>query len=92
MAIWPFIILRNAALKNDRMVLNHEKIHIRQQLECLVLPFYVIYLSEYMYHRLRGLKHAEAYLSISFEKEAYKNEKNRMYLKERKVWANFRKS
>jgi hypothetical protein len=31
----------------DKVFVNHEKIHLRQQLELLVLPFYVWYIIEF---------------------------------------------
>ena len=48
MAVFPFILLNNVSLKKDKVILNHEKIHLRQQLELLVLPFYVAYLINYL--------------------------------------------
>lgn len=67
--------------------MNHERIHIRQQVECLVLPFYVWYVGEYYYHRFRGKSHAAAYHSISFEKEAYAFEEDSNYLDKRRFGA-----
>ncbi|MBP6387075.1 MAG: hypothetical protein KA327_10700, partial [Pseudarcicella sp.] len=58
MAIFPFVLVKN---KNpDKRLLNHEKIHLRQQLEMLIVPFYIFYLGEYLYRRLKGNKHYEA--------------------------------
>lgn len=85
--LYPFIIVNNYTLKSDVVLINHEKIHIRQQLELLVLFFYILYLVEYALYRWRGMNHTNAYYNISLEKEAYANEKDEDYLKHRKLWA-----
>ena len=74
-SIWPFIFCRSDLNNVD---LNHEKIHLAQQLELLVIPFYVIYLVEWIFKKYRN---------ISFEKEAYFNESNLDYLKTRKHYS-----
>ncbi|MFN5848522.1 MAG: hypothetical protein ACK43K_08525, partial [Chitinophagales bacterium] len=61
--------------------------HIRQQLEMFVLPFYIVYLSFYLYYRIKGNPHMQAYLRIPFEREAYCEESNFDYLDKRKFWA-----
>lgn len=84
--IFPFIILRNKNLKRDSILINHERIHLRQQLELLVLPFYLIYGLEFFIRLLQYRTWSLAYKSISFEKEAYANEANLEYLKNRPFW------
>lgn len=76
-AIFPFIFVHPNTVITDRLI-NHEKIHLRQQLEMLVLPFYIWYLIEYIF---RG------YYSNRFESEAYSNDKNLNYLKTRKPFS-----
>jgi hypothetical protein len=85
-AIYPFILLKSKDLLSNGYIINHEKIHLRQQLELLVLPFYIVYFIEYLVGRIKGMNHFEAYMNISFEKEAFANEKNLNYLKERKFF------
>ena len=46
--LWPFIVMKNEELKKDRVFINHERIHLRQQLELLILPFFIIYGVEYL--------------------------------------------
>lgn len=87
MAIFPFILLRDASLKENQVTINHERIHFKQQLELLVIPFYLLYFGFYIYLRLRGLKHFEAYYKIPFEEEAYQYESNLEYLNNRKSYA-----
>lgn len=81
MAIFPFILLKSAAFKNDQEIINHEKIHLRQQLELLVFPFYILYLLNYLINLIRYKKHNLAYRNIVFEKEAYTHETDLNYLK-----------
>lgn len=90
MAFWPFIFLRENSLILDEVIMNHEKIHLSQQKELLIIPFYLIYFFEYILHRLSMKNHDQAYRKISFEQEAYKFDKDLTYLKKRKLWANFR--
>lgn len=85
--LYPFVLLRFPGDRLDPVLLNHERIHLRQQLELLVIPFYVWYLAEYARHRLRGLNHTAAYLRISFEREAYANEQRLNYLEKRPALA-----
>jgi hypothetical protein len=85
MAIFPFIFVGD---KNDinPIFLNHERIHLRQQLELLILPFYLWYVLEYLYRRIQYKNHPLAYRNISFEREAYANERNPNYLPHRSFW------
>ncbi|WP_316830434.1 hypothetical protein [Pedobacter aquatilis] len=81
MAIFPFIMLKKNSYKTDREIINHEKIHLRQQLELLIFPFYILYLVNYLINRLRYKSHDLAYRNILFEQEAYAHENNLNYLK-----------
>lgn len=85
-SIWPFIFLKHKNQKNDAVLINHEKIHLQQQAELLIIPFYFWYLLEYLFYRLKGYKKHAAYHSISFEKEAYKHESDLSYLNNRKFF------
>jgi hypothetical protein len=87
MTIFPFIFLREKSLKENPVIINHEKIHLRQQLELLVLLFYLWYFLEYLVRLIQYKNSTAAYLNISFEKESYANEADLDYLKHRKFWA-----
>jgi hypothetical protein len=91
MALFPFIILRHKQQLTDQVLINHEKIHLRQQVELLIVPFYILYSINYLINLLKYKNHYEAYFNISFEKEAYKHEKDLNYLSQRKWynWINF---
>lgn len=84
--LYPFVFIKNPEDKKNRVLINHEKIHLRQQLELLIIFFYLAYLVEYYYHLLRLKNPYKAYLAISFEREAYANEHDLNYLKKRKMW------
>ena len=82
--LFPFIILKEKKLRDDPVLMNHEKIHLRQQIELLVVFFYIWYLAEYIYRRANTQSHYNAYKAISFEREAYQNQKNQYYLEKRR--------
>jgi len=85
--IFPFIILRRKDLKHNKILINHEKIHIRQQLELLIIFFYIWYVAEYYYWYIKLKNKHLAYRNISFEREAYAMEEDLNYLETRKFWS-----
>jgi hypothetical protein len=85
--LFPFIILREQQLKQDKRIINHERIHIRQQIELLILPFYMLYLIEFGIGLIKYRNKQKAYMNISFEREAYKYDTDLNYRKRRKLWA-----
>ena len=86
-ALWPFVFVREQMHLDDPVLINHEKIHLRQQLELLVLFFYLWYGIEYLVYRIQGMSAKSAYRNIRFEKEAYQYESHPDYLKTRKWYA-----
>ncbi|MCV6629894.1 MAG: hypothetical protein OIF50_08550 [Flavobacteriaceae bacterium] len=88
LTLWPIIFLKEKHMKGDWVLLNHERIHLRQQWELWVLPFYVFYGVEwflrFVYYRFDGYK---AYRMISFEQEAYAMENHLDYLQYRKTFS-----
>ena len=85
-AIFPVVILRHSAQKNDAAYLNHEKIHLRQQLELFVLLFFIWYGVEFLYRLIQYRGSGKAYRNISFEREAYAKEADLTYLRTRPWW------
>lgn len=65
----------------------HERIHVRQWLEFLIIPFGIWYVAEFFIRFIQYKNWHEAYLNISFEREAYANEKDMGYLSKRRFWA-----
>jgi hypothetical protein len=86
LTFFPFVFLMNKEDVLDKVFVNHEKIHLRQQLELLVLLFYVWYVMEFLIRWIITKDKNVAYRNISFEKEAYTNEKDLNYLKSRSFW------
>lgn len=84
MTVWPFLFYRTDA-KIDAATVNHEYIHARQQMEMLVIPFFVWYLVEWIVRTVFG--GGNSYRRISFEREAYENQSNMEYLSTRRFWS-----
>lgn len=68
-------------------MLNHEHIHCRQQLEMLYIPFFILYLAEWLVRYVKYRDSRRAYFNISFEREAYCNDADQSYLSHRKPYA-----
>lgn len=71
----------------DKYVINHERVHTAQQKELLFIPFYVIYLVEWLIKLIKYKNWKNAYYNISFEREAYKYGKDLSYLQKRKLYS-----
>lgn len=86
--VWPFIFVRTDEQVTPQL-LRHERIHGRQQIEMLWLPFFLWYGIEFIVRFC--IDRRTAYRMISFEQEAYRNDWNRYYLKERRPfgWLRF---
>lgn len=89
LTLWPFIFVREDrkdyfTAKDER----HETTHAIQQVECLWLLFLVIYGAEYVI-KLPFCKFdtIRAYMSISFEQEAYEHEAETYYNEVRRHYA-----
>lgn len=78
LAIFPVIFVANKSQDKFSVLVNHEKIHFRQQLELLFIGFIIWYYIAYF---------RKGYRNISFEKEAYDNQENLDYLKQRKMFS-----
>jgi hypothetical protein len=85
--LFPFIFIRSASDAADRVLLNHERIHLRQQAELLVLPFYIWYAVEFLIRYAEYRNGHAAYRNISFEREAYAHESDSGYGSRRRAWA-----
>jgi hypothetical protein len=66
---------------------NHEMIHWGQQLELLIIIFYILYGIEWFIKLF--IYGSESYRNISFEREAYDNDNNLNY--KRKHYASFKR-
>ena len=86
--LFPFIFIRD---DGDEVLIRHETIHIHQQLELLVVGFYVWYAIDFLIKLIKIRNPAWAYYKIIFEQEAYANERNENYLSNRKLWGFIRR-
>lgn len=71
----------------DKYVINHERIHTAQQRELLFIPFYILYIIEWLVRLVQYRCLDKAYYAISFEREAYANGHNLNYLPARKRYS-----
>lgn len=86
--VFGFLFVKKGQIeKVSDKVINHELIHSAQMKEMLWIFFYIWYGIEWF---IRLFQKGDAYRSISFEREAYDNEKNMQYLENRKHYAWFK--
>ena len=83
--LWPFIMLDRRTRR--KTLINHELIHFKQAEELLIVPFYVIYILNYLINLIRFGNHSDAYLKVIFEIEACRYSHNLNYIKTRKPYA-----
>lgn len=84
----PFGIYIKEEYLNDFKLRHHEIIHWKQQQEMFVIFFYLWYFFEWVIKLFKYGK--QAYMNISFEREAYANHDNFLYFKIRKFYAWFK--
>jgi len=87
--LYPFVFLKDIKQKRNVTLLNHERIHMAQQKELMVLFFYIWYVVEFVIQLVINKNWNRAYRNISFEREAYIHESNLEYIKKRPKWAFF---
>jgi hypothetical protein len=92
-AIFPFLLLKDKKSRLNQHLMNHEFIHFRQQIELLIIPFYIIYILNYLINLILYHNHQQVYRNILFEMEAYENDTNLDYPVERKFasWTSYLK-
>ena len=75
----------------DLIIINHEAIHTAQMKELFYIGFYFAYIIEWLIKLMIHRNFNAAYSLISFEREAYKYERDLNYLRKRKKynWTNF---
>ncbi|MCL9769117.1 hypothetical protein NAT47_01675 [Flavobacterium sp. HXWNR69] len=89
LTLFPFVFLLNKKDKTNAVLLNHERIHIKQQLELLVVFFFVWYGLEFVFRLIQFRDKAKAYQNISFEREAYQFEQDLDYVNKRNLFSFF---
>jgi len=81
----PFGIYIREDYIDDLITINNEKIHWEQQMEMLIILFYVWYIIEWLWKTM--IYGSLGYYAISFEREAYFNDINPQYLDTRKNYS-----
>jgi hypothetical protein len=81
------IIFVRRGIKPSSALINHERIHTRQQWELLWVGFYLWYLLEYLFYLIIYRSTHRAYRAVHFEREAYAHERNLNYLQHRRLYA-----
>ena len=84
--IGNIIFVRKEAIITDTLI-NHESIHYEQEKELGYIGFYLLYILEYLYNRVKYKNAYKAYHEVSFEKEAYANQSDLSYISNRKKYS-----
>ena len=81
--LFGILFVRGNARISERTI-RHEAIHTAQMKELWYVFFYLWYIIEWL---IRLFMKGNAYRNISFEREAYDNEDNIIYIDSRKIFA-----
>ena len=88
LTLWPFVFIRKDRKKYYKQITeNHENIHGKQQKEIFIILFLLWYSIEWIIKWCYYKNLLEAYKNISFEREAYSNESNILYIYTRKHYS-----
>lgn len=85
--LFGVLFTRRKGTEISEKTLRHETIHTQQMKELWYLPFYIIYVVEWLNKLIYYRDTHEAYRNIGFEREAYANEEDPDYLEHRKRFA-----
>ncbi|MDE7154512.1 MAG: hypothetical protein K2O00_08770 [Muribaculaceae bacterium] len=77
--LFGVIFVREGIRVTPRLI-NHESIHTAQMRELLYLPFYFIYILEWIVRLAITMNLHRAYRTISFEREAYDHDAEPDYI------------
>lgn len=84
--LFGFVFTRRNSLSD--ITINHEEIHTQQMKELGYIFFYILYFIEWIIRLFtKGCSSNDAYYAISFEQEAYANERDPQYIQNRKPYA-----
>ena len=82
--LWPFILVHPQSLNEN--IIRHETIHFKQAQELFVIPFYVLYLANYLYNLFKLRDDWLAYTQLLAEREAWEHQYEKDYLEKRKPY------
>ena len=87
--LWPFIFI--FADEVSYRLINHERIHLRQQRELWLLGFYWLYVWDFVRNYWSSRSWSRSYRLIRFEKEAYdrQNQKDYLDIREKHAWKKY---
>ncbi|MEA4917108.1 hypothetical protein SDC9_197822 [bioreactor metagenome] len=85
--LFGIIFARKEESGLDERILTHESVHTRQMIELLVIGFYIWYVMEWLLKWIRYKDRYTAYRNICFEREAYDNDTDPFYPKQRSRYA-----
>lgn len=87
----PFVALVDRDVFDIETVINHHKIALRQQLELLVVFYYIILAFEYLRNRyVFKMEPLDAYANTSLARECFLFEGEKYYLRKRKLFNQWR--
>ena len=78
------LLFVHPGVRLTKELINHERIHTRQMLEMLILPFYIWYVIEWFIRLFHG---GPCLYEPILEREAYQNMNNLNYLNQRRPFA-----
>ena len=81
--LYPFVFYKEK--EPSLKTINHEAIHIQQIEKIGVIRYYLSYQLEFLSLYIRGNSLNEAYRKISYEIEAYENERDYNYINREKL-------
>lgn len=84
--IGPFIF-KLSGTNVDEVKYNHAHIHWKQQMEMLIVLYYIWYILEFIAKTVKFCDLKKAFKNISFEQEAFYGENNLAYPRIRKHYA-----
>lgn len=86
LTLFPFVFVKFPEDKSNFVFVNHERIHLRQQLELFIIPFFIWYIIEFILRLIQYKNIDLGYRNICFERECYAKEKDLNYIKRRPFW------
>lgn len=84
--LFGVLFVREEAVLSE-VDINHEAIHTAQMKEMLYVGFYLWYAVEWLVRLIRFRDTHSAYRNVSFEREAYANQADLAYLRQRRPWS-----
>ena len=89
-ALFPFLLVRSEEFATP-LIINHERIHFRQQIETLFIGVLILKIIETCYARFVLKLQAPQYNHyLAAEQEAYRNQHDMEYLKNRRMFSVFK--